>query len=209
MSLQRPSSSDSQSRVLIPIALGPGLRSGQGGSALARELSNQATSLSNAMLFEIKAKKKKKIKYQNFEGNVSIADVFLWPQTPALRPQHWKGPREAPRLLSPLQASLLPRHHREDESAECVECQHADRQARGAQHLFLSFRNHRKQEGGLLNLDCTLEFITPAAFIPAARSHPTATISDFPGLGPDLSNFKAPPPQPTPATAVTTTCTQG
>ena len=85
MSLQGPSSSDSQSRVLIPIALGPGLRSGQGGPALPRELSNQATSLSNAMLFELKAKKKE-TKYQNFEGSVSIADVFLWPQTPALLP---------------------------------------------------------------------------------------------------------------------------
>lgn len=29
-------------------------------------------------------------------------------------------------------------------------------------------------------------------------SHPTATISDFPGLGPDLSTFKAPPRQPQP-----------
>lgn len=72
---------------LIPNALGPGLRSGQGGPALATELSNQDKSLSSARLFEIKAKKKKKIKYQNFEGSVSIADVFLWPQTPVPLPR--------------------------------------------------------------------------------------------------------------------------
>ena len=72
----------------IPNALGPGLRSGQGGPALAREFSNQDKSLSSAMLFEIKAKKKKKrIKYQNLEGSVSIADVSLWPQTLAPVPQ--------------------------------------------------------------------------------------------------------------------------
>ena len=69
MSLQGPSSSDSQSRDLIPKALGPGLRSGQGGPALAKELSNQATSLSNAMLLKLRPKK---IKYQNFEGSVSM-----------------------------------------------------------------------------------------------------------------------------------------
>lgn len=65
--------------------------------------------------------------------------------------QHWKGISAGTQAAQPTsQASGCCRDITGRVKATgCVEVSTLDRQARGAQHLFLSFRNHRKQEGGL------------------------------------------------------------
>ena len=178
MSLQGPSSSDSQSRDLIPKALGPGLRSGQGGPALAKELSNQATSLSNAMLLKLRPKK---IKYQNFEGSVSMQmfsfGLRLQNRFPSTGRDSAKHPgcsvHSRPRCCHDITVKA------KAQGVWSVSTLTGQRRSAS----FLSFWNHRKQEGGLLNLDCTLEFITPAAFIPAAQITPYSNYIRFSGIG--------------------------
>lgn len=193
MSLQGPSSSDSQSRVLIPKALGPGLRSSQGGPALAKELSNQATSLSNAMLLKLRPKK---IKYQNFEGSVSM-QMFSF----GLRLQH--------RFPSTGRDSAKHPGCSAHSRLRCCRDITGRVKAQGVWSVstltgrpevlsICSFPSgttgSRKVVFSTLTTPWNSSPQQLLSLLP--RSHPTATILDFPGLGPDFSTFKVPTPHP-------------